>query len=187
MHLPAGVREIWPDRQNEEAEVRGETFSWNYAKLGFWKNVCHPNLRVIYFQIIVLLNRIQHAQKLWVNLLIAVSIDSTPTPQKSNSIGGNYFAWLCKLATDEWRQTHVHRKWQTFFTFPTLFADCICVRYLHAGDRAERKGCVTSLSLPSQSHLSFFLYWCSKKVHGKGKVGGRWKWIHSQRDKKTLH
>lgn len=31
----------------------------------------------------------------------------------------------------------------------------------------------------------FFLSQCSKKVHGKGKVGGRWKWTHNRRHKET--
>lgn len=35
MYPPAGVREIWPDWEDEEAEVWGEQFCWGYTKWYF--------------------------------------------------------------------------------------------------------------------------------------------------------
>lgn len=96
--LPTGIREVWPGWEDEEAEIQGKLSVWDHRSLYLKKKSSFWTFMHSFFQIIVLLNRIQHAQKLWVNPLVTIIHCINPKPQLAKRCMDKL--WLCKHITD---------------------------------------------------------------------------------------
>lgn len=122
-YLWLGVREIWPDWEDEETEVWGETFSWQ-------KSTNWHELYTIYV----------------FNCRLKSSSTESSTLRNCESISTN---------------TNVHIKpWERMSSL-----------FCHASSTVWW---INNLQFTTINNC--YLCYCSKKVHGKGKVGGRWKW-----------